>query len=115
MYDVRVGPSSAKKRRSPHGARLKPVPLIGRILDAVGLLLFFLGAAFYVRAWIGFGTVPSFVPPPDAEPWAAVAVANGFWRLQKIGVALMLAGIVGFVVAWWVARRALSPEDVSEV
>lgn len=89
---------------------MKPVPRIGRVLDVVGLLLFLVGAALYVRAWIGFGTVPSFVPPTDAGPWAAVAVANRFWRLQKIGVALMIVGIVGFVVAWWTARRALTRE-----
>lgn len=87
---------------------MKPVPRIGRILDIVGLLLFLVGAAFYVWAWIGFGTIPSFVRLPDAEPWATVAVANRYWRLQKIGVALMIAGIVGFMVAWWTARRALT-------
>lgn len=87
---------------------MKPVPRIGRILDVVGLLLFLGGAAFYAWAWVGFGTVPSFVRLPDAEPWAAVAVANKYWRIQQIGVVLMISGVVGFVAAWWVARRALA-------
>jgi hypothetical protein len=37
---------------------------------------------------------------------SAVAVADGFWRLQKIGTWLMVAGVAVFVLAWWVARRA---------
>ncbi len=83
---------------------MKTVPRVGRILDLVGLLLFLGGAAAFVWAWIGFRGVPEYVPPVDAATWAAVRVANGYWRAQKIGTALMLAGILVFVLAWWVAR-----------
>lgn len=84
---------------------MKTVPRVGRILDLVGLLLFLGGAAAFVWAWIGFRGVPEYVPPVDAGAWTAVRVANGYWRIQKVGTALMLAGIVVFALAWWVARR----------
>ena len=81
------------------------VSRIGRLLDLVGLLLFLGGAAFFVWAWIGFRSVPAFVPDPNGEPWAAVRFADGYLRLQWLGGALMAAGIATFVAAWWVARR----------
>lgn len=84
---------------------MKTVPRIGRILDAAGLVLLFGGGALAAWAWVGFQGVPAYQPQPDAPTWSAVAVANGYWRLQKIGTALMIAGVAVFVVAWWVARR----------
>ena len=84
---------------------MKTVPRIGRILDLAGLLLFLAGAGCYARAWFGFRGMPTYVPDPDGELRTAVQVADGFWRLQKIGVGLMVAGIGVFVVAWWKARR----------
>jgi hypothetical protein len=82
------------------------VPRIGRVLDVAGLLVFLGGAATFVWAWIGFQGVPELQPSVDGPAWAAVAVADGYWRLQKIGTGLMVAGGALFVVAWWVARRA---------
>jgi hypothetical protein len=86
------------------------VPRIGRILDFVGLVFFGGGAALAVWAWAGFQGVPAYQPPPDAPAWSAVAVANEYWRLQKIGTGLMAAGVSVFVAAWWVARRARAAE-----
>ena len=83
---------------------MKSVPRIGRVLDLVGLLLFLGGGALFARAWVGFRSVQGFVPPPDAPAWAAVELADQYWRLQKIGAGLMIAGIAVFVAAWWVAR-----------
>lgn len=85
------------------------VPRIGRILDAAGLVLFLVGGVVAAWAWIGFRGVPEYQPAPDAPAWSAVAVANGYWRLQKIGTGLMIAGVAVFVIAWWVARKARSP------
>ena len=85
---------------------MKNVPRIGRILDAIGLLLFLGGGAAVAWAWVGFQGVTTYVPPADAPAWSAVEIANGYWRMQKIGVGVMLAGIAVFVLAWWVARRA---------
>lgn len=85
---------------------MKTVPRIGRILDLGGLLLFLAGGATYAWAWIGFQGVPEYVPSADAPLGAAVAVADGYWRLQKIGTGLMVAGVAVFILAWWVARGA---------
>lgn len=81
------------------------VPRIGRVLDAVGLVFFLGGCALFVRSWVGFRSVPSFARAPDDVLTAAVDYADGFWRLQRVGVALMLVGIAVFVLAWFVARR----------
>ena len=86
------------------------VPLIGRILDAVGLLVFLVGGGLVARAWIGFQSLPDLTQSPGALETAAVQYADGFWRLQKIGVALMIVGIVIFVGAWLAARRASESE-----
>ena len=85
---------------------MKTVPRIGRILDLAGLLLFVGGGATYAWAWLGFQGMPDYVPPADASAFSAVALADGYWRLQKIGTGLMLAGVAVFILAWWVARGA---------
>jgi hypothetical protein len=82
------------------------VPRVGRVLDLAGLVLFLGGAAVTTRAWVGFRGLPDDLPAPDTAAMSAVAVADGFWRLQKIGTWLMVAGVAVFVLAWWVARRA---------
>ncbi len=92
-----------------HGrACVKTVPPIGRLLDLAGLVLFLGGGALAAWAWAGFRSVPDYQAPPDAEVWSAVAVADGFWRIQKIGTTLMAAGMAVFVLAWWVARKQRS-------
>ena len=88
---------------------MKDVARIGRILDLAGLILFLGGAGCYVRAWFGFRSLPEYVRDPGGELWATVRIADGYWRLEKIGVALMLAGVAVFVVAWWKARRGSGP------
>ncbi len=82
-----------------------PVPRIGRVLDAIGLTVFLVGGGLVARAWIGFQSVPDFQRAPGDVSAAAVAYADGFWRLQKIGVALMVVGVAVFVGAWLAARR----------
>mgnify|MGYP001214877359 CR=1 FL=1 len=84
---------------------MKTVPRIGRLLDLAGLLLFLGGVATAAWAWIGFQDVTEYVPPVDGPARSAVSVANSYWRLQKIGTGLMIAGVAVFVLAWWVARR----------
>jgi hypothetical protein len=88
---------------------MKTVPRIGRILDLGGLLLFLGGAAVFAWAWIGFQGLTGYVPPVDGSAPSAVSVANGYWRLQKIGAGLMMGGQAVFVLAWWVARRRAKP------
>lgn len=83
---------------------MRTVPRIGRLLDLTGLLVFASGAAVFARSWAGFRSVPGYVPPPGGPPWAAVGVADGYWRLQKIGTIFMIAGVVIFVLAWWSVR-----------
>ena len=86
---------------------MKTVPRIGRILDLAGLVLFLGGGAVAAWAWLGFRGLPSYEPTPGALVGSAVALADGYWRLQKIGTSLMIAGVAVFVLAWWVARRPL--------
>jgi hypothetical protein len=92
---------------------LKTVPRIGRILDLAGLLIFLAGGALYARAWFGFQTVPGYQPSVTDAAFAATAVADGFWRLQKVGQAVMGVGITVFVIAWWTARRVSLPSASS--
>ena len=86
---------------------MKNVPRIGRLLDLAGLVLFAVGGAFFARAWVGFQSVRGYEPPVDAPAWSAVALADGFWQLQKIGAGLMVAGAAVFVLAWWVGRAGV--------
>ena len=83
----------------------KRVSRIGRVFDLVGLLLLLGGAAVCARAWFGFRSVPDYQREPGGELWATVQLADGFWRLQRIGVGLMLAGLGVFIAAWWFAGR----------
>ncbi|MGD8602586.1 MAG: hypothetical protein PVF19_14640 [Gemmatimonadota bacterium] len=87
---------------------MKNVPRIGRILDLVGLVLFGVGGVLFGWAWVGFREVQAYVPPPDAPLWSAVGVADGYWRLQKVGGGLMIGGVAVFVLAWWTARAVAS-------
>ena len=82
------------------------VPRIGRVLDLLGALLFASGGAAYAWAWAGFRRVREYQPTLQEGEWAAVRLADEYWRLQRIGTALMLAGLAVFVGAWWVAGRA---------
>jgi hypothetical protein len=84
---------------------MKDVPRIGRLLDSVGLLLFLGGGALYARSWFGFRDVPDFERPVEGPVLAAVALADGYWRLQKIGVGV-IAGWGGRVRAGVVGRAA---------
>ena len=81
------------------------VPRIGRVLDLFGLALFAGGVAVCVRAWSGFRSVEAFQPGPDDPLWSALRMADGYWRLQRVGVGLMIGGVAVFALAWWVARR----------
>jgi len=86
--------------------KMTPVPRIGRVLDLAGLLLFLAGGLVYGRAWIGFQGVPDFERPEHGSIMAAVEFADGFRRMERWGVAVMILGVGVFVTAWWVARRA---------
>jgi hypothetical protein len=88
---------------------MTPVPRIGRLIDLAGLLLFAIGAAVFVRAWIGFRGMVGYEPPVAGT--TAVEIADGFWRLQKIGAGLMFVGMFVFIVAWWTARITVSRSD----
>jgi hypothetical protein len=97
------------------GREARRVPRIGRLLDAIGLLIFLGGAGLYAWAWSGFRAVREYQPAPEDGAWAAVQLADGYWRMQRIGTALMVAGVTVFVGAWWVARRVARAEDPGPV
>lgn len=84
----------------------RSVPRIGRVLDLVGALLFAVGGGLYAWAWAGFRRVREYQPTLEDGEWAAVRLADEYWRLQRIGTGLMLGGLAVFLGAWWVAGRA---------
>lgn len=84
---------------------MSSVTRTGRILDLVGLFVFLAGSGFVTRAWFGFREVPAFQATSADPPWAAIQLADGFLRIQRVGVALMLVGVGVFVYAWWAERR----------
>jgi hypothetical protein len=88
----------------------RSVPPLGRVLDAVGALLFASGGVLYARSWAGFRRVQEYQPKLGDGEWAAIRLADEYWRLQRIGTALMLVGLAVFVGAWWVAGRAGNQE-----
>ena len=90
---------------------LRSVPRIGRVLDLVGVVLFATGGGLFAWAWNGFRGVREYQASVADGPWAAVRLADEYWRLQKIGTALMVAAVVVFVSAWWVAGRARQRAD----
>jgi hypothetical protein len=103
-----VGPSSI----GPETAS-RSVPRIGRLLDLAGILLFAPGGGLFAWAWAGFRRVREYQPSLEDGSWAAIGMADGYWRLQKIGTALMVAGVAVFVLAWWVAGRARQSDSAT--
>lgn len=84
----------------------KPVPRIGRALDAAGLLLFLVGAALYGRAWLGLRHLRETQPVVEnAREMAAMSRFIHFWELSRWGMWIMAAGAVVAVIAAVVARR----------
>jgi hypothetical protein len=92
---------------------MKTVSRLGRALDLVGLLVFLTGLGVFGRAWIGFRSVPAYHATPDEGAFATVRLADGYLRVQRIGAAIMAAGVAVFVAAWWIHRRQVkaSAED----
>lgn len=100
--------------RTTRARSQRRVSRLGRWLDVAGLLLFAVGGGLVAWAWTGFRSVNRFQPSPQDGAWAAVRLADQYWRLQKIGTALMVAGAAVFVWAWWVAGRGGRPTDSSD-
>ena len=82
-----------------------PVPRMGRILDAVSALVFLAGAAVYARSWFGLRDMDAFLRAAGSASFAAVERADALSRLGRVGLALMVAGVVIGIVAAIVARR----------
>lgn len=83
----------------------RPVPRIGRIMDALSALVFLAGAAVYARSWFGLRDMDAFLRATDRASFAAVERADALSRLGRVGIALMIAGVVIGIVAAIVARR----------
>jgi len=84
---------------------MKRVSPLGRLIDLAGLALLLGGGSLCAWAWLGFRSVPDYQREPGEEVWATVQLADGYGRLQMIGVGLMAAGVAVFVAAWWFAGR----------
>jgi hypothetical protein len=81
------------------------VPRIGRVLDLVGAILFFGGAALYARSWLGLRDMEGFVRAEGDASFAAVERADALSRTGTYGVALMVAGVAVGILAAVIARR----------
>jgi hypothetical protein len=88
----------------------RPVPRIGRVLDLVAALVFAIGAGLYARSWAGLRDMDAYVRPEDGDMFATVIHANELSRLGRVGLGLMIGGIVVGVVAATVARRVAARE-----
>lgn len=82
-----------------------PVPRIGRVLDALGALVFLAGAVLYARSWLGLREMDAFERAAGDTASAAVEHADALSRLGRVGFALMAAGVLVAVIAALVARR----------
>lgn len=96
-----------------HVARMttRSVPRIGRILDLLGLLVFATGAALYARAWIGLRGMDRFERAEGDAAFAAIERADALSSLGRIGIAIMIAGVLIAGVAALVARRIMARRD----
>ena len=83
----------------------RPVPRIGRVLDAIGALIFLGGALLYARSWFGLRDMDSFQRGSEDVAFAAVEHADALSRLGRVGLAVMAAGVLVGVIAAIVARR----------
>lgn len=88
----------------------RPVPRIGRVLDLVAALVFAVGAGLYARSWVGLRDMDEFVRPEGGDLFATVIHANELSRLGRIGMGLMIGGVVVGVIAAVVARRVAARE-----
>lgn len=88
----------------------KPVPRIGRVLDAVAAIGFLAGAAFYAWSWLGLRRMDDYARPENADLFAALAHADELSRLGRIGLGLMISAVVIGVIAAIVARRVAARE-----
>lgn len=86
------------------------VPRIGRILDAVGLFLFLVGAGVYGWAWLHLRRLQDDQPTSESleSAFTAVARADRLSELSWIGASLMGVGVAVAVAAAVVARRRRS-------
>lgn len=97
----------------------RPVPRIGRILDAVGLLVFVAGAGVYGWAWRGLRRLRETQPAqPISErfetlefSFTAVVRWNRLRELSWLGASLMAIGVAVAVAAAVIARRRRSDEE----
>jgi len=88
----------------------KPVPRIGRVLDALAAIGFLAGAAFYAWSWVGLRRMEDYARPENGDLFAAVAHADELSRFGRIGLALMVGAVGIGVIAAIVARRVAARE-----
>lgn len=89
----------------------REVPRIGRVLDALGLLLFLGGAAVYLWTWMELRAMDRFQRAPGDALFAAVERADHVSMISRIGAGIMAAGVLVFVIAAVIARRGSRQPD----
>jgi heme/copper-type cytochrome/quinol oxidase subunit 1 len=95
------------------GAQLsQPVSRLGRLLDAIGLLLFLAGAVCFGMAYLGMKQLRAagFVPRRPGEPFGAVHEWEQWQRLSWVGLTVAAVGLAVAVTAaivWNRQKRSL--------
>ena len=87
------------------------IPPLARQLDLGGIVLLLVGAACYLRAYVGMMGLRNGVTH-GSERFAGLREFDGYWQLSRIGIGIGALAIVvmiaGAVVAWR-ARRTPAP------
>lgn len=82
------------------------VPRLGRLLDVAGLLLVVGGAASYLYAYAGLERIRTGETVITGTMFATLNETSAYSRISDIGMALAVAGVLTFVAAFAVTRRA---------
>ena len=82
-----------------------------RRIDLVVLALLILGGACYLRSYLGLRSLRAgLAHTPGAQPFAALRLADHYYLYSRVGIALMVVGLlVAVVAAVRSKRRATGP------
>ncbi|HKG90757.1 MAG TPA: hypothetical protein VKA84_02625 [Gemmatimonadaceae bacterium] len=88
--------------------RRPPVSRAARLLDLLVLALLLAGGLCWLRGYLGLRSLRAGLPPtPGALPFAALRLADHYYLLSRVGVGMVVAGVVLAVAVAVMARRGV--------